>query len=272
MDQRRLGRTGPLVSTIAFGAFKIGRNRGTKYAEAYELPGDDDVRALLRGVLDLGIDCIDTAPAYGISEQRVGDFLAGAHPEIVISTKVGETFDERGSTYDFSAAAVRASVVRSLRRLQRDVLDLVYVHSDGRDRVILEQTDVAPTLQSLREEGLVKQIGFSGKTPDGATAALAWADVLMVEYHPDDRTHEDVIATAAARGVGIAVKKPLASGRHDPEAAIRFGLSNPGGHDARDRRAEPGAHPRERGLRFVAEETPGVFSPAARGPATSGRG
>ena len=61
----------------------------------------------------------------------------------------------------------------------------------------------------------------------GAMLALDWADAVMVEYHADDTSHESVIAEAASRGVGVIVKKALASGRLDPAAAIRFVTSNP---------------------------------------------
>ena len=75
MVHRRLGRTGRHVSPIGFGAFKIGRNQGIKYASAYDLPDETAVAALLEGVLDLGINLIDTAPAYGLSEERIGRAL-----------------------------------------------------------------------------------------------------------------------------------------------------------------------------------------------------
>ena len=75
---------------------------------------------------------------------------------------------------------------------------------------------------------MARAIGFSGKTIEGARAALAWADVLMVEYHINDRSHEMVIAEAAASDAGIIVKKGLASGRLDPEQAVRFVLFSRG--------------------------------------------
>ena len=228
MVLRRLGRTGLLVSPIGFGAFKIGRNRGIKYPAGYELPDDAAVHRLLNGVLDCGVNYIDTAPAYGLSEERIGKAISPRRKEFVLSTKVGETFEDGRSTYDFSADAVRASVQRSLKRLKTDVLDVVFIHSDGNDVKILNETDVVATLHDLRDAGHVRAIGFSGKTVEGAHAALAWADVLMVEHHLDDRSHEEVMTEAAAPEIdaGVVVKKPLASGRLDPREAIEFVLSN----------------------------------------------
>lgn len=227
MVRRRLGKTGLWASPIAFGAFKIGRNQKIKYAQGYDLPDDRHVERLLNGVLDLGINLIDTAPAYGISEQRIGQHIAHRRREYILSTKVGETFENGQSTYDFSAAAVEHSIHRSLLRLRTDVLDFVFIHSDGRDLHILGQTDVLPTLLKLRSAGLIRHIGLSGKTPDGAAAMLGWADAIMVEYHPRARSLEGVISQGGVRGIAVFVKKPLASGEIDPGEAIPFLLSNP---------------------------------------------
>lgn len=227
MTSHPLRHTGSSICPIGFGAFKIGRNQGIKYPTGYDLPDEATVSRLLNGLLDAGIDLIDTAPAYGLSEERIGRAIAGRRNEFTLSTKVGETFENGESVYDFSAESVQASVERSLGRLQTDVLDMVFVHSDGRDIEIIEQTPVVETLLELKSRGLIRAIGFSGKTVDGARRALDWADVLMVEYHLDDRSHEDVISEAAGRGVGVLVKKGLAAGHLSAEEAIQFVLGNP---------------------------------------------
>ncbi len=216
------------MTPIGFGAFKIGRNEGIKYARGYRLPDEASVARLLGGVLDLGINYIDTAPAYGISEQRIGQAIAGRRAELVLSTKVGETWADGRSSFDFTAPGVRASVHRSLRRLRTDVIDIVFIHSSGDDLAILRETDVVAELHELRDAGLVRAIGLSGKTIEGARAALTWADVIMVEYHLDDCSHAGIIAEAADADVGVVVKKGLASGRLDAGEAIRFILGTPG--------------------------------------------
>ena len=217
-----------MVSPVGFGAFKIGRNVGIKYPQAYELPSEQQVERLLSAVLDLGINYIDTAPAYGLSEERIGRAISHRRREYVLSTKVGETFADGRSTHDFSSKAVQESVTRSLKRLRTDVLDLVFIHSGGEDLAILEETDAVPTLTRLRDAGLIRAIGLSGKTIDGARAALGWADVIMVEYHLRDRAHAEIIAEAQRRDVGVVVKKGLASGHLDPAEAIGFVLGTPG--------------------------------------------
>lgn len=228
MTLRQLGRTGLAVTPIGFGAFKIGRNEKTKYAQAYALPDEQTVARLLNGILDLGVTYLDTAPAYGLSEERIGRAIAHRRSEFILSTKVGETFEKGESRYDFSAAGVRSSVERSLGRLHTDILDIVFIHSDGRDVEIQMSTDAVATLCDLKQQGLVRAIGLSGKTVEGARLALGWADAIMVEYHLDDPSHAEVIAAAAARGVGVVVKKGLASGTLAPADAIRFVLGNAG--------------------------------------------
>lgn len=217
----------PPMSAIGFGAFKIGRNEGIKYPEGYALPTDAQAEALLNGVLDLGITYVDTAPAYGVSEERIGRFLAPRRDEFMVSTKVGETFENGRSTYDFSEPAVRASIDRSRRRLGRDVLDLVLVHAPRNDVEILQQTQVVATLMELRDRGIVRHIGFSGHTEPAFAAALDWADAIMVEYHEKDATLGPVMSKAAARGVTVIVKKGLASGTLNARSAAQFVFRHP---------------------------------------------
>lgn len=228
MQHRPLGRTGLSVSALGFGAFKIGRNQKTKYpGEPYALPDDETAERLLNGVVDLGVNYIDTAPAYGVSEERIGHFLSHRRSELVLSTKVGETFADGVSRYDFSEAALRASIQRSLDRLKTNVLDVVFLHCPAEDYAIQVETPAVRALQALKTEGLVKAAGFSGKTVEGARLALHWADVLMVEYHLNDTSHAQIIQEAAQRGVGVVVKKGLASGHLSAGSAIRFVLGNP---------------------------------------------
>lgn len=226
MQQRPLGQTGFEISPIGFGAFKIGRNQGIKYPRAYDLPDEPTVARLLNAVLDLGVTFLDTAPAYGLSEERIGRALAHRRREFVLSTKAGETFKDGASSYDFSADAIRGSVHRSLKRLRTDVLDLLFLHSHGNDAQILDETDAVEELLRLKEEGLVRAVGLSGKTVAGARQSLPWADVVMVEYHLADTSHEAVIREAATHGVGVVVKKGLSAGHLSPEDAIRFVLGN----------------------------------------------
>lgn len=223
-----LRRKLPVVSRLGFGSFKIGRNEGIKYPTAYALPTDHDVATLLNGILDLGCNLIDTAPAYGLSEERIGHAIGHRRNEFVLSTKVGETFEAGASTYDYSTSSVKASVERSLRRLKTDHLDVVFIHSNGDDQRILMETDIVQTLQDLRSQGAIRAIGLSGKTVEGAQLAMDWADALMVEYNLGNQTHHDLITHAANHGISVFVKKGLGSGNLPAADSIRFVLSHSG--------------------------------------------
>jgi len=222
MQQRELGDTGIIVSTLGLGLVKIGRNADVKYPTAFELPNDDDVIKLLQEAQQLGVTLLDTAPAYGTSEERLGSALQQL-PQYakhsVISTKVGETWGANGSTFDFSADAIKRSVERSLQRLQRDHLDIVLLHSSDAETEILTQHQPLATLQKLQHEGLITACGFSGKTLAGGRLALQeGADVLMVTYNTDESEQLPLISEAANHGVGVLIKKPLASGYASPTA------------------------------------------------------
>lgn len=230
-----LGRSGLLVSPIALGTVKIGRTRGLKYpgADAHTLPDDDQVLALLRSAHTLGVNLLDTAPAYGLSEERLGSILHaqgwfGAREQWVLSTKAGEEFDDTSglSRFDFSPGAIVASVERSLRRLRTDVLDIVLLHSDGRDFWVIEQSGAMDALRTLKAQGKIRAVGASTKTPDGGLSAVRHAggsaDVVMVEYSQRAQANAVVIDAARPRGVGVLVKKALMSGHLDKLARAAF--------------------------------------------------
>lgn len=209
---RPLGDTGLLVSPLGLGTVKLGRDQGVKYPNGFQIPDDDEARMLLKMSRDLGINLIDTAPAYGRSEERLGPLLRGQRQDWVIVSKVGEEFSEGQSRHDFSAEHTRLSVERSLQRLETDFIDLVLVHSDGNDLMILEQCEVYQTLAELKGEGKIRGFGFSGKTVEGGLKALEHGDCAMVTYNLNERSEQAVIEYAAAHGKGILVKKALASG------------------------------------------------------------
>ena len=209
---RPLGNTGLTVSPLGLGTVKLGRDQGVKYPNGFQIPDDDDARRLLKLSRDLGINLIDTAPAYGRSEERLGPLLRGQRQDWVIVSKVGEEFDNGLSRHDFSARHTRLSVERSLQRLETDFIDLVLVHSDGNDLAILEDSEVYPTLAALKREGKIRAFGFSGKTVEGGLKALEQGDCAMVTYNLNEQGERAVIDYAAEHGKAILVKKALASG------------------------------------------------------------
>ncbi len=206
------------VSILGLGTVKFGRKAGTRYAAPFELPSDDDVAELLAMAQSLGINLLDTAPAYGTSEARLGAALGGQRDAWIIASKTGEEFDGVKSRFDFSADHTLRSVERSLARLATDRLDIVSIHSDGRDVGDIEAAGAIRALTRLRDQGTIRAIGFSGKTPTDGTAALAFADVLMCTINASYSDETPLVLAAAEQDIGILVKKPLGRGLHRPEA------------------------------------------------------
>lgn len=227
---QRLGRA---VTALGWGAFKIGRNESIKYPSSYPLPSESEALRCVHEVVATGIRVIDTAPAYGLSEARIGHALVQSEPalrrELFLSTKAGEQFFDGCSHYDFSAAAVTRSLNESLRRLQCDRVDIVWIHSDGSDLEIIDSGEAIGALALAKQSGRTGAIGFSPKTLRGAQAALDHdaVDALMIELHPECRENEAILETAHARGKAVFVKKPLASGRLDPAIALPWILAHP---------------------------------------------
>ena len=219
-----LGKTGIQVGRLSLGTVKFGRNTDVKYPSGFELPTDDDIVTLLRCCQELGINLLDTAPAYGTSEQRIGQLLPGRREDWVLCSKVGEHYSHGQSTYNYSWESVRESVANSLARLKTDYLDVLLIHSDGNDLSIIEDTDIIDSLQRLKKEGLVRSIGMSTKTVEGTRAAIAFSDVLMVTLNIDDQSHLEVIREAEVHGCGLLLKKVLASGHRSPEESLSFVL------------------------------------------------
>ncbi len=225
MQLRSIARTDIAVSPIGLGTVKLGRNEGVKYPQGFHLPDDRAATALLHLARDLGINLLDTAPAYGSSEVRLGKLLRGQRRDWVICTKVGEEFEAGQSRFDFSAEHTRHSVERSLRRLGTDYLDLVLVHSDGNDRHIIEQEAVLDTLASLRQAGWIRSFGMSTKTLEGGLLAAQCCDVVMATYNPGYREEEPVLDYCAAHGRSVLVKKALASGHLGETGGVEASLA-----------------------------------------------
>ncbi len=243
MELRPLGSTGLAVSIIGLGTVKLGRDQGVKYPGGTRIPSDDEARSLISAAADLGITLIDTAPAYGTSESRLGSLLAGHRDRWTIVTKVGEEFQDGLSRFDFTPPAVRISVERSLTRLRTDRVECVLIHSDGLVENAPELDETIDELEHLKSRGLIRSFGASTKTVTGGLRALDRCDVVMVTLNPGAKDDLAVIAEAKWRSKGVLIKKALASGHAavarenagpaaqatDPVAeALRFATGTPG--------------------------------------------
>lgn len=215
LQHNNLGQTDISISAIGLGTVKIGRNEGVKYPAGFQLPDDEVVLRLLNLCIEMGVNLIDTAPAYGTSEERLGHLLpklSVQRQDWVICSKVGEEFEDGKSRFDFSARHIRQSIERSLKRLKTDYLDIVLIHSDGRDEEIINNSDCVSVLRQCRDAGLIRAFGMSTKTVEGGKLAIRESDVAMVTYNASATADSEVIDLATELNKGILIKKALNSG------------------------------------------------------------
>ena len=217
LTKRQMGSTGIEVSVLGLGTVKLGRDQEVKYPTGFTIPNDNEVRDLLALAKDLGINFIDTAPAYGNSEERLGQLMTNPN-DWVIMTKVGEIFENGQSSFDFSAEHTRMSVERSLKRLKRESLDMVLVHSNGDDMHIINNEGALEELDRLKQKGLIQSYGMSTKTVEGGMWIVENTDVVMATLNLSDDHDLPVIARAAELNKGVVVKKALQSGHADKSA------------------------------------------------------
>ena len=226
MQERALGRSSISVPPIGLGTVKLGRLAGLKYPAAQvptALPDDEHVLQLLREAAKLGVTLIDTAPAYGQSEQRLGELLYRVQPRQrwVLCSKVGEEFAPSGgdsgeetSTYDFTPKTIVASINRSLQRLQTDYLDIALLHFSSAvdDKVILQKAEAYDTLAMLKAQGKIRAIGASTSSLAGGIIAAQRCEVAMLTLNPSERRDLTAIVEARTTGCGVLIKKALGSG------------------------------------------------------------
>ena len=243
--RRRFGATGLLVPPLGLGAGELG-------APALD---DAGVGRLLNGALDLGVTLVDTARSYGLSEERIGRHLGHRRAEFVLATKVG--YGVEGEA-DWTAGCIRRGIDEALRRLRTEVIDLVLLHSCPAET--LRDEGILAALDEARRAGKLRVAGYSG---DGAPLAQAiesgrFGAVECSVNLCDQRGLGSSVPAAAARGLGIIAKRPLANApwRHAvrperPDLATSW-------ERWRAMRLEPaGLEPDELALRFAAH-APGV--------------
>jgi aryl-alcohol dehydrogenase-like predicted oxidoreductase len=204
MECRWLGRTALRVSRVSLGTVELGLEYGLPAARR---PAPPAAARLLHRALDLGINLIDTAPAYGESEEIIGRALRGRRSEVVLATKV-EARGGRGRR-----RRMRRSLERSLRALRTDVIDLLQLHSATEG--VLRRGEAWEALRRFQWEGHIRYIGATTYGEAAAKAALddGRYDCLQVAYNLlDRRLEERVLPLAREKGVGIIARSVLLKG------------------------------------------------------------
>ena len=234
LPRRPFAATGKDVSVLGLGTVKFGRNQGVKYpgGDGFVLPTDGEISNLLDLCIEHGINLIDTAPAYGTSEVRLGKLMGPRRNNFFMVSKTGEEFADGKSEYVFTAAHTRMSVERSLRRLKTTYLDCVLVHANKNDMEAIENSGALETLVQLKAEGKILSIGVSVYSIAAGRRAVDLTDAVMVAYNQNYLAQKAVIDYAREHGKAVLIKKGLASGNIGSVGAIeeniRFILNTPG--------------------------------------------
>lgn len=225
----QLGLTDLSISPIGLGTVKFGRNQGVKYPEGFDIPEEDELAELLSLAKSLGINTLDTAPAYGTSEERLGRLLQGQRDDWVIIGKAGEEFENGESSYNFTPDHFEISLERSLKRLNVNHIDALLIHSDGSDTEILQNDALIRKLHDFKAQGMIKAHGASTKTVEGGKLALDLLDMVMAMHNPEYTEEKEVLDYADEMGKGVLLKKVFASGHSaTPEESLRFVFDHPG--------------------------------------------
>jgi aryl-alcohol dehydrogenase-like predicted oxidoreductase len=207
MESRQLGRTGRQVGVIGLGCWQLGADWGAV--------SEQDALATLHAAVDAGVSFLDTADVYGDgrSEQLVGRLLRErGDAGLTVATKMGRRADPHVPEA-FTGEALRAWNDRSRRNLGVDTLDLVQLHCPPTP--VYSSEAVFDTLDAMVDEGRMRAYGVSVETCDEALTSIARPHVASVQivFNAFRRKPlELVLPAAAAAGVGIIARVPLASG------------------------------------------------------------
>ena len=206
MEHRTLGRTGREVSVVGLGTWQLGADWGD-VSEA-------DARAVLEASAEAGVTFFDTADVYGDgrSEQLVGRFVA-AHPDagFTVATKMGRRAEQVPASY--VEPSFRQWLDRSRRNLGVDTIDLVQLHCPPSE--VIDDDATYDVLDRLVDEGVIAAYGVSVETAAQALSAIARPHVASVQIILNAfrmKPLDEVLPAAAAGGVGIIARVPLASG------------------------------------------------------------
>jgi aryl-alcohol dehydrogenase-like predicted oxidoreductase len=212
MEKRQLGKNGLEVSAIGLGCMRASAGHGPVAGTKQEMI------AVLRGAVDLGITLFDTAQVYGpfVNEELVGEALAPVRDQVLISTKFGFQFDNSGDPHPTGLNSrpeyIKETVEASLKRLRVETIDLLYQH---RVDPAVPIEEVAGAVKELIEQGKVRHFGLSEAGAQTIRRAHAVQSVaaLQSEYSLWWREPEEEILPALEElGIGLVSFSPLGKG------------------------------------------------------------
>jgi aryl-alcohol dehydrogenase-like predicted oxidoreductase len=200
MEKRRLGKTDMDVSVLGFGGSEIG----------YEKASPETVAKLLNSALDAGLNVIDTAECYYNSEELIGQTVNNRRGEYYLFTKCGHPHGMESGA-DWSKDSILESIERSLGRLKTYGVDLVQLHSCSEST--LRKGEVIDALQTARERGYTRYIGYSGDSRAAHFAVESGAfDTLQISISIADQEAIDLtLPLAREKKMGVIAKRPIAN-------------------------------------------------------------
>ena len=210
MEYRILGKTGLKISRMGFGGIPIQRidAEGTK--------------TLIHELKDAGVNFIDTARGYTVSEEYLGYALEGIREDFVVATKSMSRTKE----------AMAADIDISLKNLRTDYIDLYQLHNLPPEQlaVVTAPGGALEALLEARAAGKIRHIGVTSHSLDTFRLVLEqdWVETFMFPYNIVETQAEDLIAKAAQKNIGFICMKPLAGGAiEDATLALRYVCANP---------------------------------------------
>lgn len=206
MEYRRFGPTDMTVSALGFGCWEMGGTYG-------DVSGRE-LDAAVNRAIDLGINCFDTAPAYGRGESEVvlGKALGTRRKDVIVVTKCGVGYADRPKGRDSRIVSIFASVEESLRNMDTDYIDVLMIHWPD---VNTPFEETMHALDSLVSQGKVRAVGVSNFTLDQIRECEATRSVDIVQYGLnmfDRRMEREIFPHCLERGAGVMVYGPLAFG------------------------------------------------------------
>ena len=206
MEKRKFGKTEMEFSVLGFGGAEIGYNANQTQAEVDEL---------LNSALDAGLNVIDTAAAYKVSEELIGNAVSNRRKDFYLLTKCGAL--DAFTRFDWTKKGILETIETSLRNLKTDYLDIAQLHSCSAE--ILRQGDCIEGLQRAVEKGYTRFVGYSGDNEDAKTAlGMDVFDSFQTSVSiADQMPITGNIELAKEKNIGVIAKRPIANAvwRHD---------------------------------------------------------
>lgn len=210
MEYRILGKTNLKISRMGLGGIPI------------QKIDPEGTRALLHRLAELGVNYIDTARGYTVSEEYIGYGLEGIRHRFVLATKSMARTRE----------AMAADIETSLKNLRTDHIELYQVHNPNMAQLdqVLAPGGALEALLEAKAAGKIGHIGITAHSREVFVRALSldWVETVMFPYNLVETQGEDLLSLCRERNVGFIDMKPLAGGAlEDTTLALRFLAANP---------------------------------------------